>query len=32
MNSEREKKWLNPSVDRRAFMKVSGVLASPGRS
>ena len=28
MNSEREKKWLNPSVDRRAFMKVSGVLAS----
>jgi hypothetical protein len=28
MNNEKEKKWLNPSVDRRTFMKVSGVLAS----
>ena len=28
MNHEEEKKWLNPSISRRTFIKVSGALAS----
>ncbi len=28
MEKEREKKWLNPSINRRAFIKATGVLAA----
>jgi hypothetical protein len=28
MNNKSEEKWLNPSVNRRTFLKVSGALAS----